>query len=143
MIGNEFDKKLIILLENNAKQSSYELSKILMVSPSTIRRRKRRLIESGVIRETLSIDYNKLGISLVAHLALNVDPEQLDSVWQALSRLSQVKRKSIVTGRYDILAMVRLKSADNLLNFVQKHITKIKGIKNCESFISLRQEEEP
>lgn len=142
MTKNSTDRELIKLLEDDAGQSSYELSKKLTVSPSTVRRRKRKLIQSGVIRESLSINYQKLGIGFTAHIALNVDHNQLDSVWKELSQLPQIKRKSIITGRYDMLVMVRLESADALLNFVQAIVAKIKGIKSCETFICLRQEEQ-
>jgi len=140
MVVDELDKKLIRLLLANARQSSYQLSKQLKVSPSTIRRRIRELIRNGIIRNTVSVDYSALGLPLAAHIALNVNHEQLESVWEALRKLPNIKHVSITAGRFDILGMVRVASTDDLLNFVQNEITQIPGVEKCETFICLRME---
>ena len=46
---DEVDNKLINLLEQDAWQRSAALAKILNVSEATLRRRLRRLIQSGVV----------------------------------------------------------------------------------------------
>ena len=68
MVVDDIDNELIRLLQEDAGQSSYELAKHLMISPGAIRRRKRRLIRKGIIRERISIDYAKLGKPLISRL---------------------------------------------------------------------------
>ncbi len=140
MAVDSLDKELIRLLQEDAGQSSYALAKKLNVSSSTVRRRIRALGKNGVIHATVSIDYGTIGLPLAAHIALNVDPEELNSVWQALTNLPHVKHVSITAGRYDILGLVRVSSTDELLRFVQSEVTQIKGVNKCETFICLRME---
>ena len=140
MTVDELDKILIKLLSENARQSSYQLAKQVNVSPSTIRRRIRELIKNGIIHTTLTIDHSSLGLPLAAHIALNVNHEQLESVWEALRKLPNIKHVSITAGRFDVMGMVRVSSTEELLKFVQKEITQIPGVEKCETFICLRME---
>ena len=138
MAVDDIDNELIRLLQEDAGQSSYELAKHLMISPSAIRRRKRELIRKGVIRESISLDYAKLGKPLAAHIAINTDQAQLDAVYEALMKLDEVKRIGIVIGRFDIEALIRVSSTDELLGFIQDKVLTIEGVTHCENFICLR-----
>lgn len=142
MVVDGIDNELIRLLQEDAGQSSYELAKHLMISPGAIRRRKRRLIRKGIIRERISLDYVKLGRPLAAHIAINTNQAQLDAVYEALMKLDEVTRISIVVGRYDIEAFVQLPSTDELLGFIQDKVLTIEGITHCENFICLRMGKE-
>ena len=131
------DKKLIKLMQDDAQQSSEVLAKQLEVSPATIRRRVRRLIKSSVMRIAAVVDPAKVGLPLAALIALDVAPDKLDPAMQMLSNLQDVRWVSLTTGRFDVIALVRFPSTEELSSFVQNEIAKIEGVRNSETFVCL------
>ncbi len=135
---DSIDKSLIQLLGGDALQSSEVLAKQLNVSAATVRRRIRRLIKDGTLRIVAVVDPNKVGLPLAALLALDVPHEQLDMVTDALAKHPDVKWVSTTTGRFNIMAMVRSSSTDDLATFMQKELPKLEGVRNSETLICLR-----
>ncbi len=135
---DSIDKPLIQLLGGDALQSSEVLAKQLNVSAATVRRRIRRLIKDGTLRIVAVVDPNKVGLPLAALLALDVPHEQLDMVTDALAKHPDVKWVSTTTGRFNIMAMVRSSSTDDLATFMQKELPRLEGVKNSETLICLR-----
>ncbi|MDO9065758.1 MAG: Lrp/AsnC family transcriptional regulator [Chloroflexota bacterium] len=135
---DSIDKPLIQLLGGDALQSSEVLAKQLNVSAATVRRRIRRLIKDGTLRIVAVVDPNKVGLPLAALLALDVPYEQLDMVTDALAEHPDVKWVSTTTGRFNIMAMVRSSSTDDLATFMQKELPRLEGVKNSETLICLR-----
>ncbi len=137
---DSLDDSIIKLLERNAWQSSEELAKQLHVSSSTIRRRIRRLTQEGVMRAVAIADLSKTGVPLTAVLALNVELQYVDGALKAISALPEVKWVATTTGRFDVLALARFHSTDELAAFVRKELIKVKGLKGSETFVCLHVE---
>jgi len=133
------DEQLVELLQRDARQSSKVLAKQLHVSPTTIRRRIRTLIENGTIRIVAAADPGKLGLNLSAFIALNVDKNDLDSVIKGLFILKPVTDIWITTGRFDIIIRVRVASVDELSGLLRNEITNISGIRRREILIYMER----
>ena len=131
------DVELVRLLERDARQSSQLIAKQLNVSPSTVRRRLRKLINNGVVHISAIVDANKLGFPLVAVMALDVAHERLDLVTQWLADREEVRWVSTMTGRFDVMAMAQFRSTDELSEFIQTQLARLEGVKNSETFICL------
>jgi Lrp/AsnC family transcriptional regulator for asnA, asnC and gidA len=131
------DDQLIKLLEQNAWQSSKIIAKQLKVSSATIRRRIRRLTQNGVLRAVAIADVSKVGTPLTSMVALNISHESVDSVMRAMISLPEVKWVASTTGRFDILALTRFHSTEELFEFLRGELPKINGVKESETFICL------
>jgi DNA-binding Lrp family transcriptional regulator len=70
-------------------------------------------------------------------LGINVSRDNLNSVLNALERLSEIKWMAVVTGRFDIVARAAFASTEDLSLFLRETLGNIKGINNSESFICL------
>ena len=137
---DSLDEKLIQLLGQDARQSSNVLAKQLKVSPATIRRRVRTLVKSGALRIVGVVDPKKFGFPLVAVLALDVVHDKVDPVMKMLADRPEVRWISLTTGRFDIMALVRFRSTDELAEFVKNRLSNIEGLRNSETFLSLHVE---
>ena len=131
------DESLVQLLEKDAAQSSEALAKQLNVSAVTVRRRVRRLIQSGVLRIVAVVDPNKVGFPLTAVIAFDVAHDKLDSVTQLLASRPEVQWVSTTTGRFDVLVLVRFRSTNELSDFIQRELVDIEGVRDSETFICL------
>ncbi len=132
------DRHLIQLLQKDARQSSEVLARQLKVSPATVRRRVRKLIQQGVLNVVAVVDPAKAGFPLSVLMAFDVAHDKLDSVLDTLASQPEVTLASTTTGRFDILALARFASTDELSDFVEKKVTRIEGVNNSETFICLR-----
>ncbi len=130
-------ERLIKLLQKDARRSSDVLAKQLKVSPATVRRRMRRLIQNGTMRIAAIVDPAKIGLPLAAMIALHVEHDKLDSVVTRLYKQPEVGWLSTTTGRFDIMALARFPSNEELSKFIQKEITEIEGIRDSETFVCL------
>ena len=131
------DEKIIQLLSRDAWQSSESLAKEINVSSATVRRRIKKLVKSGTLHVGAFVDPVKIGQPLAAVIALGVPHDKVEKVAQQLSARPEVKWVSSMTGRFDILVLLRLSSTDELANFVQKELPKLDAIKSSETFICL------
>ncbi len=134
---DNLDKQIVSLLQQDARQSSQNLSKQLHVSSATIRRRLKNLLQNGTIRIVAAIDPAKVGYSLRALVAFDVEHSELKTVTDKLAEHPDVKWVATTTGRFDVMAFVALTSPEELSEFMQGEITRIKGVKDTETFICL------
>ncbi|MDO8569092.1 MAG: Lrp/AsnC family transcriptional regulator [Dehalococcoidales bacterium] len=137
---DDLDRRLIKLLQTDAHRSSDVLAKKLQVSPATVRRRVRKLIKENVIRIQSVVDPEKVGLPLAVLIAFDVDHEKLDSIMQFLAKQEEVKWVATCTGRFDIMALCRFASTEELSEFVQSQLVGLDGLRDTETFVCLHVE---
>jgi Lrp/AsnC family transcriptional regulator for asnA, asnC and gidA len=133
---DELDHKLIKLLVENAKKSCQLMAKELNTSPSTIRRRYLNLVNQGIIKIVARVDPSKIGIETIGTLGLNIDHARLEDVLETLNARDDIRLITVTSGRYNVIAVAWATSTDNLYKIILE-ISKLDGVKNFETFISL------
>ena len=137
---DQFDKELISLLEQDARQTSEKLAKQLSASPSTVRRRMGELIKRGVIRIIAIPESKQIGAPLVAIVAFQILHEKLNSFVKTLGSRKDVKCLYVTSGRFDAIALMWFSSTEQLYDFMEREVGKIEGIKTTETFVCLHTE---
>ena len=132
---NGIDERIIHLLKKDATQNSEALAKHLNVSSSTVRRRIKKLMQSGVLRISASVDPTKVGLHLAVVLALDIVHDKLNQAEKKLADETQVEWVSKTTGRFDLIAFARFSSVAHLSTFLSSNLSRIDGIRNSETFI--------
>jgi len=106
------DKRLLTLLQRNAKSSNLELAEAVGLSPTPCARRIKRFEDAGLIREQVALlDEAALGLNLTAIISISMDrhtPDRFENFESAVRQLPEIIECSIVTGQ----------SADYLLKAV-------------------------
>ncbi len=131
------DEQLIRLLGQDARQSSESLAKQLNLSSATVRRRLRKLIRSDLLHIVGVVDPVRFTFPLAAVIALDVAHDKLESAMELLVNQPEIKWVSSTTGRFDIVAMARFHSTDNLSEFLTKQLAQMEWVKDSETFICL------
>lgn len=137
---DSIDEQLITLLEHNARQSSETIATQLHVSSATVRRRLKRLVESNLLRIVAFRDPVKAGLPVAALIGLNIDHTLLAPVMHSISNRPEVIWACTTTGRFDAFALVRFRSSEDLSLFLRSDLTKVKGIRDSETFVCLHVE---
>ncbi|MCJ7744080.1 MAG: Lrp/AsnC family transcriptional regulator [Dehalococcoidales bacterium] len=137
---DDLDDQIVRLLEEDARQTSDMIAKQVNVSPATVRRRLKRLIDAKELHIDAHRDLIKSGFPITALIGLSIEHKLYDEVITAICKLPEVLWASTTIGRYDAFAFVRSPSNDHLYLFLKDVLNKITGIKESETFLCLRAE---
>ena len=132
--------EIIAALDEDVRSTYTSLAKRIGVDQVTVRRRLDKLLESGLIRLGVLVDYSRIGPSLHVLFALSIRADSVDSVLEEVGKLQQVSWVTSVTGRFDSIALARFSSYDELGDFIHNDLNPIKGILRSETFVFLRRQ---
>lgn len=73
-----------------------------------------------------------------AIVLLNVERDKVNDVAEKLAETQGVSEVYSVAGRYDLVAIIRVKGTDDLADTVTNHMRKLKGIVKTETMLAFR-----
>ncbi|MCD6108397.1 MAG: Lrp/AsnC family transcriptional regulator [Thermoplasmata archaeon] len=131
------DKRIIEILQKNARIPNTEIAKMLGISESTVRKRINDLESKGVIKKyTVVVDPSKIGYNTVTILGVDVDPTKFLDVAKELAKLPETKYVATSTGDHMIMAEIWTKDGQTLAELISNRIGKIGGVKRiCPAII--------
>jgi len=80
-------------------------------------------------------DPAKLGYDLRALIGLKIELRRLEEIASTLRALDEVTFAGFVTGNFDILIQVVVRSQEALVEFLSVTLAKIDGVKSTETFV--------
>ena len=131
------DRKLIALLQDNARLSTVALAKAVGLSRSTVQERLQRLESAGVIAQ-YTVRLGSDGDPLHAWLWLRyADGFSCDDVMPLLTELPQVQQCYSVAGEIDLLVLVQAETPGALAD-LRERIAGFKGVDDVTTVPVLR-----
>jgi len=119
---DKFDRKLLSLLQEDARLTNSDLSERVNLSPSQCSRRRQRLEEEGLIRGYRAVlDRERLGFSLVNIVSVTLATHNRDNARrfaELLARLPEVQEAHALTGEMDYVLKVVTPDLRSLAEFV-------------------------
>ena len=73
-----------------------------------------------------------------AIVLLNVERDKVNTVAEKLADMAGISEVYSVAGRYDLVAIIRVKENEQLADIVTNHMLKIEGIIKSETLIAFR-----
>ena len=131
------DQELIALLKLNAREPVAVLGRKLGLSRTTVQDRLKRLEGQGVIAGytvRLAEAVERGGIR--AYVTVEVEPKRSVEVARALAKIPQVETLHTVSGKVDLIALVRTQSAEEMDKMLD-HMGQVPGVTGTESAIVL------
>jgi DNA-binding Lrp family transcriptional regulator len=119
----ELDRKILNVLNRNARMSFRLIAKELRISPTTLYSKVKKLERSGVLKGYIPlIDKESVGYDLMAIISLRVRQEKDIEVQKAIAKFPQVGAVYEVTGDWDLILVCYFKGRDDLTNFLKKEL---------------------
>ena len=134
---DQTDRAIISLLQDDARQSNAAIARVIGVSEATIRRRIKIMVEDGVVAIQAVLNPTKFGLSTSAMIGIDVQPDHLDTVAEALNVRQEVGFLGVCTGRYDLLVWTLVESLDQLREFLEGFLAKVPGVRKTETLVLL------
>lgn len=133
MMVDELDKKILEVLNKNARMSFRKAAKELKISPTTFYNKIKKLENSGVLKGYIPlVDTKSLGFDLMAVIGLRVNQEKDAEVQEAISKFPQIGAIYEVTGDWDLILISYFKDREDLTDFIKKKLP----LKNIERAIT-------
>ena len=68
----------------------------------------------------------------------NVERDRVNEVAEELADIQGISEVYSVSGRYDLAAVIRVKTNEQLADLVTKHMLKVDGIQRTETMVAFR-----
>ena len=136
------DLKILALLQDDASLSNAQLAERVGLSASQCSRRRAGLEEAGYIRAyRADLDAKKLGYGIEAFTRVTLSKHSdatADDFAQFLEGLGEVQQAHTLAGDADYLLHVRVRSLDELAEFVHKRLLPHAHVQQVRSDIVLK-----
>ena len=126
---DDLDLKLLEELRDNGRAAYADLAAMTGVS-----RRIKRLVAQNVIKFSAVSDPLKLGYTVRAMIALEVELAKIDKVCQQLVAYQCVHLVLTTFGRFHVFVLVHFPDEGLLKDFIIKDLSKLNGVRQLETF---------
>jgi Lrp/AsnC family transcriptional regulator, leucine-responsive regulatory protein len=131
---DEYDKKLLRLLQQNNKTTAEELGAIVSLSTSAVQRRLKRLRDDKMIEADVSIISPLavgIGINCVVDVILEVgNSKAIDDFKKSMQACTEVMHCYYVTGTYDFVLIVNSIDMRHYEDFSKKYLMDNANVKH-------------
>lgn len=135
------DLRIIEMLTKNARTSLREMAVVVDLSPSSIRNRMERLVDTGVIKKyTLDIDHRKLGYEVQVIVLITSKPAESNRLFAALKGYIQIYDVLRTSGPANFICMVRVRNITELTKFITNELERLNGVERIETMFILPQD---
>lgn len=138
---DSFDRKILSLLQTDARLTNNDLSERVNLSPSQCSRRRQRLEEEGFIRGYRAVlDRDKLGFSLTNVVTVTLATHNRDNARrfaELVARLPQVQEAHALTGEMDYILKVVTPDLKALSEFVNGELLPHESVQHVKTAIVL------
>lgn len=126
---DEYDKKILNLIQEDCRISYSKLHKKVNLAASTIHSRVQNMIKKGIIiKFNAMVDPFKVGYESVAIIGMSVDPSKIDEITKKIALYDEVQFLATTTGDHNIIAKIVKKDDTDLWTFINKKIKIIDGV---------------
>ncbi len=119
----------------SGRKSYKKIADKLSVSENTVRNRVQNLIDNGILEITGLVDPEAIGGHRVVMVGVKLKTMDLVKKGEEFSKLKGVISVSVVTGRFDLILMVLLKTGFGLLEFYTEEVSKLEDVQSVETFV--------
>jgi Lrp/AsnC family leucine-responsive transcriptional regulator len=138
------DRRILLAMQDNGRISNLELAENVGLSPTPCSRRVKRLEESGLIRQHVTLlNQSMLGLKLTAYIGISMDrhtPDRFETFETEIAGYPEVMECSVVTGQSsDYLLKAVVPDMEYYEKFLLGRLTRIAGVSGVHSSFELRR----
>jgi len=141
---DRIDRRILAAMQRHGRISNLELADAVGLSPTPCSRRVKRLEESGLIRDHVTLlNQSMLGLKLTAWISISMDrhtPERFDAFEAEVREYPEVMECAVVTGQAaDYLLKAVVPDMEYYERFLLGRLTRIAGVTGVQSSFELRR----
>lgn len=134
---DETDYKILRALQGDARMSFREIARTIQVSEGTVYNRVKAMERANVIRgSTIDVAFSKLGYVMTAIIGMRIQGGHLPEIEGKISQDRNVLSVYDVTGEYDAVVVVKVRTREELNAFV-KRINALPHVERTYTMLAL------
>jgi DNA-binding Lrp family transcriptional regulator len=138
---DQLDKKILAILQKNAKITNAQLSKEIGLSPAPTLERVKKLEQTGVIQSYhAKLDPSKigLGVSTFVHVGLKGhNKENINTFLNAIQGIDEITECHHVTGSGDFVLKIIAPDINSYQRLMLEKVSEIPVVDNLQSMVIL------
>jgi len=139
---DEVTRRILAILEQNARTSYTQIAKRLGISETSVRNRVKALMKEGVLKGfTVRTCPEKLGKAITAMVGVDIGGETTPEITDKLAGIKEVTDLYVITGEFDLLLRViceDISRLDEILEEIRSH----DFVEGTRTFVVLRKVKE-
>jgi len=140
---DETDKKLLNLLQTNAKMTTKQLAHHLNLSTTPVFERIKRLERTGVIEKYVAIiNKDKVGKELIAFCNVSLKQHSHDVIREfetEIKKLTEVIECHHIAGMFDYSLKIITQNMETYHHFVYNKLASVNNVGNVQSSFVMRE----
>ena len=133
----DLDRKIMDLLKENARRSNREIGRLLDANYILVGDRIKLLEENGLMHVMAVSDIRRAGFEHLLHLEIKVEGRPAEEVAEELAEFDEILAVSMISGEFEIVALLAATDLEDLQQKLETDIGKIKGIRRLLATMSL------
>lgn len=138
-MGHKLDKTDIEIIRNlwDGRTPYSEIAEKVGLTTNTVRNRVNKLLDCGAVQIISLVDPNSVENVKSAFIGFKVLPQNVNSALDQLSKLKGMVGASIVSGRFDIMAVFMFNEEYSYNRFLEEELQKVNGLLSMETFFAV------
>jgi Lrp/AsnC family transcriptional regulator for asnA, asnC and gidA len=123
---DDINKKILYLLQKDARMTYKDIARALNRSESTIRDRISIMEDEGVIKGySAVINKEKVGLNCNARTFAMIDPKNLDACIRELQKIESVYQINQISGAHNLEFSIAATDYDHLQSILKTHVAPL------------------
>lgn len=143
LVLDRIDKHLLAALQQDARRSDDELARLVNLSPSGFRKRRRKLEEAGVIKGYVAlVEQDVVGLSEDVFVVVKLQSnrhDDMDAFDKAVQDVEEVMDCHAVAGEWDYVLRVVTRDLHDHDRLCESKLSRLPGVGRLESFATMRR----
>lgn len=135
---DDIDRAIISYLQHDGRAPYTQIAETLQLTEGAVRRRTKKLIESGIMQIVAIVEPHELGFNEAGMIGITVQPHRIHEVADKIAQLPEVSYLFQAAGEFDLFAEVFCENRQHFVNFLNNKLQKIDGVASTQTFIILR-----
>ena len=134
---DETDKKILEILQQDAKKTIKEIAVATDKSQTAVRERIKKLEDTLIKKYAAIVDCRRLGYREMVMASLRVNSSHpIEDIKEKIDKMNEIKYAYIITGEYPIFAMFKCLDHDDAMSLIQK-LRNLPGVDEVKTQVVL------
>jgi Lrp/AsnC family transcriptional regulator for asnA, asnC and gidA len=135
---DDTDTDIIRQLQYDGRLPFTQIAAQLGVSEGAVRRRVKRLTESGLLQIVGIVEPRLLGWNAAGMVGVTVRAGQIDAVASRISQFPEVSYLFMASGEFDLFVEVFCRDREHFVSFLADELQQVPGVERTQTFMILK-----
>ena len=135
---DDIDAAIVRLLQYDGRLPYTHIASELGMSEGAVRRRVKRLTETGLLQVVGIVEPQFLGWDAAGMIGVTVQSGRVDAVAEQIALFPEVSYLFMVSGEFDLFVEVYCRDRDHFVSFLSQKLQRVEGIVHTRTFMMLK-----